>query len=373
MKVSVIVPSYNEGANVSRLADRLISVLERCRYEFEILFVDDSRDDTPLILQRMQEADSRIRFLHRDRERGLATAVLAGMRLATGDVFVVMDADLQHPPELVPELLEAVCNGYDLVIPSRFVPGGDDGGLNRFRKIVSWTARMIARVALKKVRPITDPTSGFFAVRRESVEISRLNPTGWKILLEIIVRGNPKSWKEIPYGFIARDLGDSKMGLQEQWRYLYHILRLVAYSDEDSRFWKFCLVGASGVVVNTTVYVLLVRGHWNVTAAFLAASIVSMTSNFILNNRFTWKTGAPDSAWKRYAKFLVVSTVGIGLSSGLVYLLYHWLHLHYLASGWLGILGGVIWNFAANDHWTFKRKNRSGESPSRSARSQISR
>ncbi|MDF2715598.1 MAG: hypothetical protein K0R28_2523, partial [Paenibacillus sp.] len=102
MKISIIVPSYNEGSNVIRLAERLLPVLESAAWDFEVIFVDDSLDETPMLLRELHERDARFRCLHRERERGLATAVLAGFRIAEGDLFVVMDADLQHPPEIVP-------------------------------------------------------------------------------------------------------------------------------------------------------------------------------------------------------------------------------------------------------------------------------
>jgi dolichol-phosphate mannosyltransferase len=359
MKISIIVPSYNEGSNVIRLAERLLPVLESAAWDFEVIFVDDSLDETPMLLRELHERDARFRCLHRERERGLATAVLAGFRIAEGDLFVVMDADLQHPPEIVPQLVRTMMEkGCDLVVPSRFVPGGDDGGLSWPRKVVSWTARTIARVALKKARGITDPTSGMFAVRREAVEQSVFNPVGWKILLEIMVRGKIETVEEIPYSFVARDLGDSKMSLKEQARYLLHIVKLVAHSEEDLRFWKFCLVGGSGVVVNTIMYATLVGMDWQVWAAFCAASFLSMVSNFALNNAFTWRHEKNDPIWTRFFKFVLVSTGGIALSSGLVYALFHWVGLHYLLSGWVGILGGMAWNFALNDLWTFARRRR---------------
>ncbi|NOU93073.1 glycosyltransferase [Paenibacillus sp. LMG 31456] len=356
MKISVIVPSYNEGNNVIRLAHRLQAVLESSTYLFEVIYVDDSTDNTPELLEELRLSDSRFTYVHRTNSRGLATAVLEGFRQATGDVFIVMDADLQHPPEMIPEMMKSILQGNDMVIPSRFVPGGKDGGLSWSRKIVSWTARSIARLALKRARHVTDPTGGIFAVRRGVVDGLHFDPIGWKIMLEILVRGRVDKVAEIPYTFVARDLGDSKMSLQEQFRYLHHIAKLVIGSEEDFRFWKFCIVGGSGVLVNTTVYVSLVQASLNIVTAFVVASIVSMISNFVLNNRFTWSYSKVDSHWARFIKFSVVSVGGILLSSGLVYALYHWLLVNYLLSGWIGIIGGILWNYSLNDSWTFSRK-----------------
>jgi dolichol-phosphate mannosyltransferase len=356
MKISIIVPSYNEGDNVVRLAYRLKNVLESSPYPFEVIYVDDSTDTTPKLLEKLSLQDDRFKYVHRHYNRGLATAVIEGFKQATGDVLIVMDADLQHPPEIIPSMMMALESGHDMVIPSRFVPGGNDGGLSWNRKAVSWTARMIARVAFKKARHITDPTSGIFAVRTEAVEGVQLDPIGWKIMLEILIRGKLKSVIEIPYSFVGRDLGDSKMSMQEQVRYIRHIIKLVMSSEEDTRFWKFCIVGGSGVLINTTVYVALVKTHLYVVAAFLLASFVSMVSNFLFNNRFTWNFLKADSRWIRFGKFTAVSVCGILISSGLVYALYHWCSLNYLLSGWIGIAGSIVWNYMVNDSWTFTRK-----------------
>jgi dolichol-phosphate mannosyltransferase len=356
MKISIIIPCYNEGNNVIRLANRLLPILESLPNPFEVIYMDDSSDDTPTLLKELNERDARFRYVHRMHKRGLATAVLDGFRIATGDVFVVMDADLQHPTEIIPEMLSTLQKGYDMVIPSRFVPGGKDGGLNWSRKVVSWTARTIARVALKNARKITDPTSGMFMVRREAIDYVDFQPIGWKIMLEILVRGRIDSVVEIPYTFVARDLGSSKMSSKEQIRYLQHVCKLVLHSEEDLKFWKFCLVGGSGLAVNTAAYVSLVELDVYVVYSFLIASLISMASNFMLNNWFTWRHSKLDSIWGRFFKFIIVSIGGIMISSSIVYALYHWIELNYILSGWVGVVGGIAWNYVLNDRWTFFKK-----------------
>ncbi|AJY73964.1 glycosyltransferase [Paenibacillus beijingensis] len=361
MEISVVIPTFNEGRNVNILAERLTSVLSPLGRMFEIIFVDDSMDDTPNYLQKLTAGNPSVRYIHRTERRGLATAVLDGVDAAVGEIVVVMDADLQHPPEVIPDMIRTIEQGCQMVIPSRFIPGGNDGGLNPYRKVVSWGARMIARAALRRIRQISDPTSGFFAVRKAAIEGIRFEPLGWKIMLEFIVRADIRSIAEIPYRFQARDLGSSKMNMGEHLRYLVHVGKLVAASDEDSRFVKFGLIGLCGVVVNTTLYWTLLKSGLAVFWAFLAASFISMLFNFVLNNRYTWQSrhgsGSSILNWAgRLLKYSVVTSGSILLSSGLVSALVHFFHAHSLFSGWIGIAFGIVWNFVLNDKWTFSRK-----------------
>ncbi|MDB5085503.1 MAG: Dolichyl-phosphate beta-D-mannosyltransferase [Bacilli bacterium] len=222
--LSIIVPTFNERNNVRVITDRICQSLTDV--DFEVVFVDDSMDDTPEILRALADENARVTFYHRDGERGLATAVLNGFSLAKGDILTVMDADLQHPPELLPAMLKEIQAGADMVVPSRFVPGGDDGGLAIHRKLVSWVARKIGQVMLAPVRISTDPTSGFFMFKRTVINSAHLNPVGWKILMEILVKGEIRAYREIPYQFQPRLDEASKMSAKEQWNYLLHIRRL---------------------------------------------------------------------------------------------------------------------------------------------------
>lgn len=356
MDISVIIPTFNEGKNVSLIAERIQSVLLPIGRSFEILFMDDSTDDTSLLLEELSQSVSFVRYIHRTNDRGLATAVVDGLHHAHGQILIVMDADLQHPPEVIPKMIEKIEEGYQMVIPSRFVKGGSDGGLNSYRKFVSWTARIMARLALKRIRKITDPTSGFFAVRKEAVENKRFRPIGWKILLEIIVRAGIDQITEIPYRFHARSLGDSKMSASEQLRYLIHLVRLVLASEVDRRFFLFCAVGLSGVAVNLATYQLFLITGMSVFIAFLISSGISMLTNFILNNAFTWKMRMPEGRFSwlvRLTKYVIVASGGICVSSGVVSFFHYLLSIPPMISGLIGIAAGIVWNFALNDKWTF--------------------
>lgn len=355
MIYSIIIPCRNEGKNVERMVQRITRSLG-ARGDYEIVFVDDSSDQTPGLLEALSKQFGHVRFRHRESGGGLSSAVLEGFDMAQGEWFIVMDADAQHPPESLPAVVSAIERAEgDLIVPSRFVAGGHDGGLNPWRKFVSWTARTLARVALRRVWKIKDPTSGFFAVRRATAYSRPLNPVGWKILLELLVRSDYERVAEIPYSFEARDAGSSKFGLREQGQYLRHIVRLIRSSEQDLRFWKFCMVGASGVIVNGVVYMALVQLNMQITLAYAAAAMTAMTNNFIWNNLFTWKHSKTDPTWFRFTKFIAVSISGLFLSSGVVALTHHAFDFHYLLAGLTGILVSTGWNFFLHSVWTFKQ------------------
>ncbi len=225
--LSIVVPTYNEGENVVRLAGCLGDVMKDRSYE--LIYVDDSTDDTPFILDKLASSNPRVRYVRRTNERGLGTAVVKGFEVCRGQIIAVMDADLQHPPELLPMMLKTIDLNADIVIPSRFVKGGDDGGLNLFRKMISGTARYMGKILLKPLRRIADPTSGFFILKKEVIEGVKLEPVGWKILIEVLVKGNYSNVTELPYHFKARKSGESKMSLKEQMNYVRHIIKLFFY------------------------------------------------------------------------------------------------------------------------------------------------
>lgn len=362
MEFSIVIPCRNEGANVETLVRRIVRALE-ANDAYEIWFVDDSHDDTPGILERLSREFDHVKYVHRENGAGLSSAVIEGFRRASGDWFIVMDADLQHPPEALPDVIrEMRRSSAEIVIPSRFVPGGSDGGLNLWRKAVSWTARMMARALFGKVRRITDPTSGFFAVRRDVADIARLNPIGWKILLELLVRCNYTSVIELPYRFHARDLGHSKFNMRQQWLYVRHLLRLVRASEEDLKFWKFCLVGASGVVVNMLVYIPLVSMGLYIGLAYGLATATAMLNNFVWNNLFTWTHLKHDRLWYRMVKFFAVSLSGLAISGAAVIAGNQWLGLNKIISGLIGIGISTGWNFLLNNQWTFAKGKHPAES-----------
>jgi dolichol-phosphate mannosyltransferase len=356
MELSIIVPTYNEGSNVRVLTERIMGVLQSTIRDYEIIFVDDSSDDTPIILKGLTEKFPRVRYIHRVKERGLGSAVVNGFSLAIGEYLVVMDADLQHPPELLPKIVESLKKGNQLVIPSRFITGGSYGGLNFSRKLISWGARSIARLALKKVRLVSDCTGGFFGLHRSVIDGVDLNPIGWKIMLEIIVKGRYRSFSEIPYAFAPRDLNQSKMSFEEHVNYLRHIVFLVMSSPEDRKFFIFCSIGLLGFLVNMLVFTLLMQLTVD-KAVFssVTASSTALIHNFVWNDQVTWKQEknlSRSGILSRFLKFASTSSLGVLIASMVV--------MAFVGLGWspfigqtLGIFAATFLKFFINDRWTW--------------------
>lgn len=354
MDLTIIVPTYNERNNVSALVREIHGIIGS-ELQYEIVFVDDSTDDTPEILDRLSRQCSQVRYIHREHTRGLASAVAEGFRSSTGEYIIVMDADLQHPPSLIPLIMQRLSTA-EVVIPSRFINGGSDGGLNALRKFISWTARMIGRRSIKRLRYITDCTSGYFGLRRTVIEDVKLAPIGWKILMEVLVKGKYKTVHEIPYMFAARSMGESKMNLREQWNYLLHIVRLVRNSPDDYRFCLFCIIGFAGMWVNMLALAALVNiFQAEGFMASVGASGFAMMHNFVLNDRITWKACKKPGIRRRALQlfqFISICSMGI-LVTALIVQGFHSLGWNIYAGQFAGIITATFWNYSANNQWTW--------------------
>jgi glycosyltransferase involved in cell wall biosynthesis len=240
LALSVIVPTRNEAPNVEPLASRLGAALDGTPGGWELVFVDDSDDSTPQLIGRLADHGWPVRLLHREkgaRPGGLGGAVQEGFGLARGTVAVVMDADLQHPPEVVPALVSPVLSGEaDLVAGSRYGWAGGDAGLSGpWRHLVSRGCRALVHLLVPPSRPLQDPLSGLFALHRSVLEGVRLQPSGYKILLEVVVRARPSSVRNVGFDFAARNAGRSKASFREGLVFLRHLCRLVAASKHRPR------------------------------------------------------------------------------------------------------------------------------------------
>jgi dolichol-phosphate mannosyltransferase len=226
---SLVLPTYNETKNLPRLIPRLTSVLERTGAPFEIIVVDDdSPDGTWALAGEIALTDPRLRVIRRRGERGLATAVVAGWKAARGEILGVMDADLQYPPEGLPDLLEAIAeDAVDVVVASRYAPGARMGAWSLQREIVSRGAIMLAKLALPRaLGRLRDPNSGYFLIRRRVIENVDLRPIGFKILIEVLARGRWRRVVELPHAYEGRREGKSKLGSRQTVEFLSHLARL---------------------------------------------------------------------------------------------------------------------------------------------------
>jgi dolichol-phosphate mannosyltransferase len=229
LRLALIVPALREAKNIGELLNRVRAALEPASVDYEIIVVDDdSRDGTEEIVIAMAQEDARVRLLVRRGERGLSGAILYGWHHTDAPILGVMDADLQHPPELLPELIAAIRAGNDLVIGSRYIEGGRLGNWNPVRKLLSaaavWATWPIQRPGMRA----KDPMTGFFLVRRACIDGLEFQPTGFKLLLEILVRARIGSIKEIPLSFGLRSRGASKANFKVGWDYAKLLARLYA-------------------------------------------------------------------------------------------------------------------------------------------------
>jgi len=355
-RISVIIPTYNEKDNIAPLLSRVDKALADCSYEV-IIVDDDSRDGT---VEAASELAGRypLKVIVRRSERGLATAVVRGLEQAAGGIIAVMDADLQHPPEVLPELVKAIRDGADMAVASRYIEGGGCPHWGLARRIISRVALVIAHLLLPSTRPVRDPLAGFFAFRRQSVDPAKLRPIGYKISLEVMLIGHFQHIVEVPYIFEDRSAGKSKLNPRQQVDYLRHLLSLMARTGELGMIIRFMLVGLSGVVVNEGVYWLLTRFGGLAAYDWLAVIIgieVSIITNFVLNDTFTFaKRRRGRSFMGRLLKFNLICIAGAAIQWGLFMLFTRVFGVYDLLSNFIGIVAAFLWNYFVNRNWTWK-------------------
>ncbi|MDP9478372.1 MAG: glycosyltransferase [Actinomycetota bacterium] len=364
--LTLVVPTRNEADNVPILVAKLRESLTGVDYR--VVFVDDSTDETPRVIRGLSEEDGRIFLVHREgseREGGLSTAVTTGMeRFSDASEFTcVMDADLQHPPEKVREMLEiARRTGADVVVASRYARGGGYEGLSgRMRRAVSVGSKYLSQLVFKEARKTSDPMAGFFLVRNEAISGIQFRPTGFKILLEILVCAPELKVVEAPFHFRARNAGVSKASMRQGFEYLTHILSLLWYVPSAGRFWKFALVGTSGVLVNmVTLVVLAEYFDAHKVIAWMFAVGLSILSNFLLNNAFTWRDIRHSSRihfFLRGALAYPVAVMGIGANFAVWYPLVKYVSdafPYYAIFNLLGIVAGTSVNFLLSSRLVFR-------------------
>ncbi len=282
-RLSVIIPTRNEAESLAPLWARLQAALSGL--DAEIWFVDDSDDDTPARLTALQGAHAEVRLLLRggeERRGGLSTAVVAGLHMARGEYACVMDADLQHPPELIPEMLASAEAGADLVVASRYLRGGDAGGLAGLtRHLVSRGAALVAQALFREARQSTDPLSGYFLCRRPLVDGIEFRPVGFKILLELLVCVPGLRVVDVPLRFQRRAAGASKASARQGLLYLRHVASLFLEVEGSARRWKFGAVGTSGLG-------LFLLGLWLVSGPGGIPPLLAFLPAFALS--FGWNT-----------------------------------------------------------------------------------
>jgi len=251
--ISVVLPTYNEARSIEEALRRASEALRNAGEDHELIVVDDSSPDGTADVAETLAKEVPVRVLRRPGRHGLATAVVDGWRIAQGDTLGVIDADLQHPPETLARLASALrSHNADVAIATRAGPGGGSSEeWSWMRRLNSWAARHLAACVLPQtLAEVSDPMSGMFLIRARALEGVRLEPTGYKILLEVLGKAHYSDVVEVPFMFKARSLGNSKLGMRQSLQYLEHLARL-ARSTGQLRSWAgYAVVGFTGAVVN---------------------------------------------------------------------------------------------------------------------------
>jgi dolichol-phosphate mannosyltransferase len=357
-ELSVIVPTFNERDNI----EEVVSRLDRCLRgkAWEVIFVDDnSPDRTAAQIREIAQRDPRVRCIQRVGRRGLSSACVEGMLSSSAPYLAVMDGDCQHDEMLLPLMLEVLTSDEaDLVVGSRYVKGGGIGGLDESRARMSRFATSLSRVVIK--RELSDPMSGFFALRREvlDVAVGKLSEVGFKILLDLVA-SSPSTVrvKEIPYEFRTRHAGESKLDSQAMWGYLMLLADKLLGGIVPVRFVAFALVGTIGVLVHFAVLSALFSWRsFPFTISQACAAVAAMAGNFTLNNALTFRDMRL-RGW-RWVKGLVSFTLACSLGAlaniGVASYLFKQ-HTLWGLSALAGIAVGAVWNYGMTATYTWKK------------------
>jgi dolichol-phosphate mannosyltransferase len=357
--ISIILPTYNEAQNIERIIPAIAKVFRDKSIQGEVIIVDDnSPDGTARIASKLAESYP-VKVHVRKSGRGLSRAVIEGFGLAQGDVCIVMDADLSHPVERIPDMIQPILEGKcDATVGSRYVAGGGAQKWPLLRRIVSKGAGLLA----KGVTSLSDPTSGFMAVRKRILEGVKLDPLGWKIVLEVVVKTESRVL-EVPIVFSDRQEGKSKLGLRAQVDYLRHLGRLYAHRYPLSReFVKFCLVGLTGLVVDTAVLVSLVD-YLDLDPRFAAlfAFATAVSWNYLFNRIWSFESGRSTPVARSYAFFVFISLGGLGVRIGIMHLLIEYAGMGekpwYILASMMGIAAATVFNFLGSRYVAFRTRS----------------
>jgi len=373
-EVSIIIPTYNESENIIRVLKSISEHLPKDIATEAIVVDDNSPDGTGKIVEdyindAQHKTGYTIGIIHRKTKSGLSSAILDGIQHSSGETVVVMDSDFSHPPKIIPQLVEEIkTSKYDIVIASRYTEGGEVNGWSTKRKLISKTAKGIAKAGLGVNE--SDPMSGFFAFNRNILEGIKFDAIGYKMLLEILVKTKSAKVKEIPYTFTDRTRGSSKLDSSTMFDYVKSVWKLYRYgrtakvSDTRtsvrfiSKAGRFYTVGASGLLVNYLVSLLFadaIINFWYIHATMIGIAI-SMSSNFILNKIWTFedRNFEAKKTLAQYGKFVGFSSLGALIQLGMVYVLVDNYQIMYPIALILAVIIAATSNFILNKKWTFK-------------------
>ncbi|HTL88346.1 MAG TPA: glycosyltransferase family 2 protein [Leptolyngbya sp.] len=362
---SLVVPTYNEGRNIEQVVRVLSGLLDHALpNDYELIIVDDdSPDRTWEIAQQMTADYPNLRVMRRQEERGLSTAVIRGWQASRGEVLGVIDGDLQHPPEVLLKLLQAVKNGADLAVASRHIEGGGTSDWGFVRRLLSRGAQMVGLIILPSVvGRVSDPMSGYFMVKRRVIAECLLSPVGYKILLEVLGRGQVDRVTEVGYVFQERQEGESKVTWRQYVEYLMHLAKLrsrgrvsrLREKFQLGRFLRFGLVGFSGVFVDLAAFYLL-RSQFDlgIARSTMLSAELAVINNFFWNDLWTFgdisrRQPGKQQQFKRFLKFNLICLMGIILQVLVVSLFHDAFRVSEFVAKPIAIFIVTFWNFWIN-------------------------
>ncbi|HYW17902.1 MAG TPA: glycosyltransferase [Nodularia sp. (in: cyanobacteria)] len=367
---SLVIPTYQERDNIQNIVKILSELLNKSiPGQYELIVVDDdSPDRTWEIAQSLMGEYPQLQVMRREHERGLSSAVIRGWQVAQGSILGVIDGDLQHPPEILIQLLVAMEQGADLAVASRHVEGGGVSSWNIIRRFLSRGAQVLGLILLPGLLGrVSDPMSGYFMVRRACIAGVTLYPVGYKILLEVIGRGNVNHIAEVGYVFCERQQGESKVTWKQYVEYLQHLVRLRLSTGALGRvqqkinfpigkFLRFGLVGLSGVFVDMAILYLLsdpTTLALPLTRSKIIAGEIAIYNNFLWNDAWTFAdVSSKQQEWhqrlKRFLKFNLICLGGLALNVLVLNLVFNFIIRNRYIANLIAIAIVTIWNFWVN-------------------------
>jgi dolichol-phosphate mannosyltransferase len=345
--VTIILPTYEEVDSLPSLIADVEKVKEESLPNLQLIIVDDNSDDGTEELITSTDK-SWVRLIVRRDEKGLSTAVIRGLEEADSDFCIVMDADGSHPASVIPAMINALVTGADFTVGSRYVPGGstEDGW-----GVLRWLNSKIATLMARPFTTVKDSMSGFLGMQRKTfLSANDLDPVGYKIGLELIVKCGCKNVVEVPIHFRTRQLGESKLTLKVQWEYLQHVIRLLRYTHPKFvSFFTFATVGVSGL----GVYILAL-----LVTPLIIAIWIAMTWNFFWDRKYAFWDARSTSIFSQYLGFVSICSVGAVAN----YFITSWFVEHAHGIPLAGLVGGlsasvigIVFNYVFNKVLVFKK------------------
>jgi len=355
--LSLVIPTYNESENLKEIIEKLRELLERAiPNRYELIIVDDnSPDGTWKVALELTSKYPQLRVMRREKERGLATAVIRGWQIARGEILGVIDGDLQHPPETLWQLWAEMERGADLAVASRHLEGGGVSNWNFLRRFLSRGAQILGLILFPEaIARVSDPMSGYFMVRREAIAEIPLDPIGYKILIEVLGRGKIRWIGEVGYVFQERSQGESKVSWKQYLEYVQHLWRLRWACLPLGRFIRFGVVGFTGIFVDMAMFSAFREGlNLGLSLSAMLSGEVAIINNFLWNDLWTFgDIASRQRGWrkglKRLLKFNLICLAGLVLNVTIVNLLSVGLGLNEYGAKLVAIAAVTLWNFWIN-------------------------